>query len=177
MQDRYAGDVGDFGKYSLLHQVFNESNGVVRLGVNWYYVTRQENGNGDGNHIDYLSKTNKGWAQYRECFPLLYDKLKSIVSHGRKISEIENRGVLPDQTIFYSKPIPYFSATSSKRIKDREKWFEESLSRLSEADIIFLDPDNGIQLDTSSKGTPNAVKYAFTDEIERYFKLGKSLII
>lgn len=177
MQDKYAGDVGDFGKYGLLHQVYNESNGSIRLGVNWYYATLQENGNGDGNHIDYLNKTNKGGPQYRKCFPILYDKLKSIVSHSRKISEIENGGVLPKQTIFYSKPIPYSEANSSKRIKDREQWFKESLSRLSEADIFFLDPDNGIQLDMSRKGNPNAVKYAFTDEIEKYYKLGKSLII
>ena len=177
MQDRYAGDVGDFGKYGLLNQIYDEFNGNIRLGVNWYYATRQENGNGDGNHIDYLSTKNIGWVSYRECFPKLYDKLKGIVTHNRKISEIENKGVLPDKTIFYSSPIPYSATTSSNRTKDREDWFSASISHLSEADIIFLDPDNGIQLDISKKGHPNAVKYAFTDEIERYYRLGKSLII
>ena len=42
MQDRYAGDVGDFMKFGLLRAV---SGGVLplRLGVNWYLTGDESN--------------------------------------------------------------------------------------------------------------------------------------
>ncbi len=33
MQDRYAGDIGDFGKFVLLRAIANQN---LPLGVNWY---------------------------------------------------------------------------------------------------------------------------------------------
>ena len=59
MQDKYTGDVGDFGKYGLLKTIVAESKGNIRLGVNWYYVTREEVSNGDGNRVSYLGKESK----------------------------------------------------------------------------------------------------------------------
>ncbi len=177
MQDKYSGDIGDFGKYGLLKTIVTESKGTIRLGVNWYYVTREEGRNGDGNRISYLNKGNKAWENYKACFPGLYDDLKIIVSEGRRISQIEERKVLPEETIFYSKPIPHAATKATKRLNDRETWIQESLLHLKKADIVFLDPDNGIQLDVSKKAKPNADKYIFTDEIKAYYDLGKSLII
>lgn len=177
MQDRYTGDVGDYGKYGLLRKIYEESRGKIRLGINWFYVTREENDNVDGNHIGYLTKENKDQDRYRACFPDLYDKLGSIIHNHRAVSEIEKNQVLPKSTIFFSKPMPYNSTTASDRMKERELWLDESLSELEKADILFLDPDNGIQVDTSKKSYPNSIKYVYPDEIERYYRLGKSIII
>lgn len=38
MQDRYVGDVGDFGKIGMLRQL--EEAGL-RIGVNWYLTIRR----------------------------------------------------------------------------------------------------------------------------------------
>ena len=35
MQDRYAGDIGDFGKIALLQQIREKG---LTIGVNWYKV-------------------------------------------------------------------------------------------------------------------------------------------
>lgn len=59
----------------------------------------------------------------------------------------------------------------------REKWFENSIRKLASADIIFIDPDNGIPTDKVNKTQKKAAKYVFKDEIERYYNLGKSIII
>jgi len=178
MQDKYAADIGDFGKYCLLDELFKQAGSSIMLGVNWFYATHEENANGDGNHISYLSDGRRDYARFRSCYPKLYDKLKSIVWHNkRSIAEIEANNVLPKGTIFYSKPIPYSGTTAAKRIALRRAWFEESLTYLSDVDIIFLDPDNGIQIDPSKKRHPNALKYVFTDEIQTYYRSGKSLII
>jgi hypothetical protein len=107
MQDKYVGDVGDFGKYGLLNEIYNQSNGNIKLGVNWYKVSKEEDNN-DGKHIDYLEDNFKAKASYIQCFPKLYDKMKGIVlNNNRTLSEIESNQILPENTIFYSKTIPY----------------------------------------------------------------------
>ena len=50
MQDRYAGDVGDFGKFALLRALC----GGRSLGVCWYRTDAAEEKNNDGRHLDYL---------------------------------------------------------------------------------------------------------------------------
>ena len=50
MQNRYTGDIGDFGKLGLL-RVLQESG--LTIGVNWYLVP-DENHNSDGRHVQYF---------------------------------------------------------------------------------------------------------------------------
>ena len=58
MQNRYVGDVGDFGKFGMLRCMENSG---LSIGVNWYLV-EDENHNNDGKHIGYV-KDDK----YRGC--------------------------------------------------------------------------------------------------------------
>lgn len=52
MQDRYAGDVGDFGKLGLLRKIAGSG---LTIGVNWYHTFKpEEHDRGDGKHIGYL---------------------------------------------------------------------------------------------------------------------------
>lgn len=171
MKDKYTGDVGDFGKYVMLNELCKQSNFSIRLGVNWYYTTNHEK-NRDGGHIEYLNHTDKNSKEFRNCFPYLYDNLQTIVKNGRNINQIEKSRILPDNTIFYSNPLPL-----EKIRENRELWFKKSLEMLKDADIIFLDPDTGIQLDSKKNKQINSIKYAFTDEIKEYYEKGKSLIV
>lgn len=94
------GDVGDFGKYGLLNEIYNHSNGNIKLGVNWYKVSKEEDNN-DGKHIDYLEDNFKAKASYIRCFPELYDQLKGIVqNNNRTLSEIE-RSKICLKTLFF----------------------------------------------------------------------------
>src|ERR1035441_1110889 len=62
MQDRYAGDVGDFGKLGLLRHLCGRASPhthpTLAPGVIWYRVA-DETHNGDGRHISYLKKSAK----------------------------------------------------------------------------------------------------------------------
>lgn len=57
MQDRYAGDIGDFGKFALLKELERQE---LTVGVNWYKtepLDSEKNSDGsfkrdDGKHID-----------------------------------------------------------------------------------------------------------------------------
>lgn len=49
MKNQYVGDIGDYGKYSLLRDFINAG---VKIGVNWY-LTENDDTN-DGKFTDYL---------------------------------------------------------------------------------------------------------------------------
>lgn len=178
MRDNYVADIGDFGKYILLDELIGQSNRIAKLGINWYYTDHMESPNGDGGHIAYLDASITDNSRYRSCSPELYDKLAMIIREGKRtVAEIESGNVLPRGTIFYSAPIPYSGNDPSDRIRLRRIWFQQSLNILEDADILFLDPDNGISLDDSIKGKPLGMKYVFLDEIKKYYGCGKSLIV
>jgi hypothetical protein len=99
MQDRYVGDIGDFGKYGLL-RILSGLNGdpMLKLGV-------------DGMHVDYLRRND---PSFRDCDPLLYDKLRTLlfdnlglIEANRNTNAIENARLLPESTIFYNQPLAY----------------------------------------------------------------------
>ena len=75
MQDRYAGDIGDFGKFGLLRAICREG---FRVGINWYYAEpmARESMNRDG-EID-IPET------YSVCDPGLYEAL-CRVRHSERI--------------------------------------------------------------------------------------------
>ena len=54
MQDRYAGDVGDFGKFGLLRTLCELNAPQLKLGIVWYLVP-EESHNEDGKHTKYLN--------------------------------------------------------------------------------------------------------------------------
>jgi hypothetical protein len=69
VQDRYAGDLGDFLKFGLLRWLAPPGRSASpRLGVVWYR-TANETHNADGKHIDYLDPVHRSSAYFRELDP------------------------------------------------------------------------------------------------------------
>ncbi len=66
MQDRYAGDLGDFLKLGLLRWLVAPSFGAApeRLGVVWY-LAPDESHNADGKHVAYLDPQTSAGQQLR----------------------------------------------------------------------------------------------------------------
>ena len=79
MQDRYAGDIGDFMKFGLLRALADESG--LRLGVNWY-LTGDESHNADGKHVTYLDPANSFHASLKRRDPDLMARLAGVVAAG-----------------------------------------------------------------------------------------------
>jgi len=172
MQDKYVGDIGDFGKYILLNEICKE----FKLGINWFYVNDEKGRQDKEYRYLYLKEQYKNSKDFRVCCPDLYDKFRSwriADNKNRNIAKIEEGQILPIATVFYRNPIP-------RKVDERENWFKVSKEgfKRENVNIIFLDPDNGIQPHPQkNKEDKDAAKYIFYDEIERYYKLGKSLII
>ena len=164
MQDRYAGDVGDFGKIGLLKclqaQGFN-------IGVNWYRVpTLKAEKNKDG-----LFKQDDGKylvpASIAECDLPLAKKLTEIATGNRSVEAIQKADLIPN-AVYYSDYLT---------VEDRARWHEKAKETLSGADLVFMDPDNGLLVDSVGKNSARSIKYAFYEEVKDYFDSGKSVLV
>ena len=161
MQNRYAGDVGDFGKLGLLRQIKKSELGI---GVNWY-LAPDEKHNADGKHIGYITD-----PRYNSCDDALRISLKTIVNSGRSISALEAMNLIPNAVYYHEvlySPSPTFS---------RRDWHIKALEGLKSADVVFLDPDNGLLVKSVSLGSKKSNKYVIPNEIADYFSAGKSVI-
>ncbi len=165
MQDRYAGDVGDFGKLGLLRQIASAG---FKIGINWYHTYKpEEHINADGKHIGFFN--NKSfWG----CDDELLHKLKGIASSAvRNIAALEDARLIP-----YAQ---YYSAIlrpGSDQFFSRKNWHKESLETLAGTDIIFCDPDNGLLVKSVSLSSAKSDKYLTPDELIAHYLSGRSVI-
>ncbi|MBI1803167.1 MAG: hypothetical protein HY033_12095 [Ignavibacteriae bacterium] len=177
MQDKYAGDVGDFGKFVLLRQLSQISSRQVRLAINWYRTDKVEQGSGDGRYTSYLDPSYSKSTKFSECDTTLFGILKRVVNNSRSIHALEQSGILPSRTTFFSKPLPFQAVHPSQRAVDRESWFRQSLSVFQTVDVGFLDPDNGIQTPKVKSTQTRSIKYALLNEIQTYLQACQLLIV
>ncbi len=161
MKNQYIADIGDYGKYALL-RVF--ANNGIKIGVNWY-LTKNDRSS-DGCIRSYLVNDRNGISVLD---PGLYYELQQIdAKNGEKsIDDIKEKNIIP-KAIYYPDLIDLEGSPYERKLK-REKWFLKSLKPLDNADLIFMDPDNGM-LPNGGVCKRNAEKYVLPDEIERYFK-------
>jgi hypothetical protein len=187
MQDRYTGDVGDFGKYGLLRALCRpDIRPQLKLGVVWYLVPSEIH-NEDGKHINYLQALTKASTRrLRTCDPTLYEGLRKllindrneIVTKNRRVAAIETSDLLPQGTVFYNVPLSYSRQMStSDRLGVRGSWMERALELTALADLIFLDPDNGIECKSVERTDLTGPKYVYWDEIGFFVDRGQSVVI
>ena len=101
MQDRYVGDVGDFGKYGLLRSLCrgDEHGAALRLGVLWYGFDGDDSAaTNDGRHTDYLFVPSRHERLLRQCDPDLSEKMLHLVNNDRLVAAVEANHVLPADT-------------------------------------------------------------------------------
>ena len=175
MQDNYVGDIGDYGKYGLLRNVTAAG---LRLAVNWYRVVlppsnEQDDGEctsrkkkpkqDDGKYTSYLDQPEK----YRRYDPELFDCLAGIV-HGqkRRLEEIEDSGVLS---------AAFFSGTLN--LATRSAWHQAALLATAGADVVFLDPDNGLETARMHQRRSAKEKHTAWQEVKDYYDRGQSVIL
>lgn len=139
MQDRYAGDVGDFVKLGLLRAL---SPGR-RLGVAWYRFP-DENHNKDGRHILYLEQPDRYAPLDRD----LFEHLRNVTKDARSIASL-----LPmlGEATSSDESLNVAAVPARLRRAWRRAWFLRVLDDLSGCDLVFADPDNGIVDDSDRR--------------------------
>lgn len=165
MQDRYTGDLGDFSKLGILRALQTAG---LSIGVNWY-LTPDENHNGDGRHVKYLSQ-----EEYKACDESLWLELKSIVeSNHRKAHYLENENIL--RASFFSERLDFTGKTKAERESIRKAWHKKACIALAGNDIVCVDPDNGLIV-PSAVGRTKENKYVLYDELADYYVQQSSVI-
>lgn len=162
MQDRYAGDIGDYGKFGLLKALQAEG---FRLGINWYKATpptEREKENEDGKH--------RIAERYDACDPALAETLRAIsTSPERSVKALEQAALLDAaRTVYYDKMV---------EVAGRAQWHEDALQALADCDLVFLDPDNGLLVKSVGRRSAKSVKYVFDEELNDYLARGQSVVL
>ena len=172
MQDRYAADIGDFGKFQLLRYLFNGSN--YHLCQLWYKFPNESH-NSDGLHINYFDKV-KGFD------PLLEQKFYDISLNDRTIQALEDANLLDC--------VSYFQKEVGNTLEERKLFINEALEFAKQGDFILADPDNGLATALNKatqeirvlgfeefKRPSKPGKYIYLDEIQALHQLNHSLIL
>lgn len=82
-------------------------------------------------------------------------------------------------TGYYDYFVP--DITDVNKIRDlgtlRNKWFSRFLTKYENFDLIFFDPDNGIEVKSSKFGTKGSYKYLYLHEIDEIWKRKQNILI
>lgn len=165
MQDKYAGDIGDYGKIALLRELYSQG---LSIAVNWYLVEppeREQKTNGSVKQEDgkYLIP-----EKFKVCDMALADILTRIAkSNDRSVSAIEQANLIP-KAVYFNKPL---------LVKDRNVWHKRALKTLNDAELVFVDPDNGMLAKSVGKRSARSIKYTFYEEVCDYINRGQSVLI
>lgn len=172
MQDIYAFDVGDFGKFGLLGHLMAGAPSL-NLGVFWY-ATNLGTASADGKHLSYLgddeSQLTPRVRLFSDCDAEMFSAFRRAVSGSRSIASLERLGLLPrDRTGFWSTPVG--------AAEDREKWFAEGGDAVRNCDVVFCDPDNGIAKPESRLETTKSQRHVLLNELKALSDVGHGLVV
>lgn len=163
MKDQYFGDINDFLKYGLIRGL----TASTRLQVAVCWMLTPCGAKNDGNKTRYLDDPDR-WARHD---PDLFHALREavLVRHDRSVGAAAAQGVLPTAR-FFSGIIP-----DDQRL--REALFADFRLTSATADIVFFDPDNGMQVRSVPPGHRESSKYLRWCEVAAAFGDGHSLLI
>jgi hypothetical protein len=162
MKDQYFGDVNDYRKYGLLRTVAAAG---LSIGVCWL-LTGVDNGN-DGELRRYLEKPSR-WRKYD---PDLYDRLQRVRQPDvqRGVRYCGEWGLVPGAL--------YFDELLSDDSRQRDDYFRRALGTLGGCDVIFFDPDVGIEVPSTARGKRGSSQYIYWAELREAYRRGHSLLV
>jgi len=159
MKNQYVADINDYRKYGLLRILAGECS----LGVWW--MRTLDDGGGDGQKLAYLADP----ARWRHHDPALFDGLARIIAGGgRGVARVESSGLVPAR---------FFAEITPDDRAERVEHFARAAGALAGADLVFVDPDNGLEVGSVSYGGRRSGKYLFWHEAAALSARGQSLLI
>ncbi len=163
MKNQYFGDINDFKKYGLLRIL--GGNGEIETAVCW--VLTEDDSGSDGRRIGYLEQPEI-WQKYD---PILYEHLReNVLNKGIRDVDVIERGNILNNCRFYSEII-------SDDSRMRDQYFDKFFEFAEGADLVFFDPDNGLEVKSVPRGKKKSSKYIYWSEIEASYKSGHSILL
>ncbi len=176
VRHNFVNDIGDYAKYALLRALCASGQPTTRLGVIWYLTEHVERNN-DGRKRSHL--LTAGWD---DLDPDLLTGMRRIENSLQKqdqlnLSLIEASGILPPGTAYFSEPIPRVLGTARQRVSERAAWFERARKAVADCDLVFLDPDNGLEVRSVPITSPLSSKYSTAAEIAALLDGGAGIVL
>lgn len=183
MQNKYACDVADFGKHGLLRFLsgLTDPNALqpdLSLAVAWYFhldrCDRQ-----DGNITGFLQDTPRNRRSYGDCDTELWNTLRALVEGGRRCVHCAEAAGLPIPGTLYHRELLHFPKYTLRPTREnlRTLWFTDALCATEGADLVCVDPDNGVDFEGQERYRKKGPKFAYEDELMAFFDRGQSLVI
>lgn len=163
MKNQYVGDVNDFCKYGLLRALTER--GLRSMTVAW--MLTPDDASADGRKLAYLKRPDR-W-RWRD--PDLFDALSSLVADGqaRSVTTIEASGVLGGAR-FAGEPVP-------RSTQYRGAYFDRVLQTAAGCELLFFDPDNGLEVASRPPGRQGSDKYLLWAELGEAYTAGHSVLV
>ncbi len=163
MKNQYFGDISDYRKYSLIKVLSGYGNLTTMI----CWMLTPNDSREDGHRINYLREPRL-WEQFNpHLFKLLQEEV--ILKNKREVSVLEKSNFLTN--------CRYFSDLVPEEANLREKYMDELLSLAKDTTLLFLDPDNGMEIKSVPYGRLRSTKYLYFSEVRKLFNAGKSLLI
>lgn len=162
MKNQYFGDVNDFCKYGFLRALAGAG-----LSIGVCCLLTGDDGGGDGNRLNYLDKPSR-WRNYDAE---LYDSLRRLRQPGasRSVTYADKWGLVPGAT--------YFNEALKGDNNQRTAYFNAAFRALRGCDVLFFDPDNGIEVQSTNRGKRGSAKYVYWSELSEAYGNGHSLLV
>ncbi len=162
MKNQYFGDLSDYRKYGLLRCLAATG---LKIGVCW--LLTPDEGKGDGELRAYLTKP-EAWRHYD---PMLYDGLQRVMNPEvpRTVKHAAEWGLVPGAR-YFTDPLPDDE-------KARDAYFAKAYAALEDKDLIFLDPDVGLEVPSIRRGARGSAGYLYRCELAEAFGRGHSVLL
>ena len=162
MKVQYFGDVNDYRKFTLLRAL---AIGEFRIGVCWMLTEADSTGYGDKRSY---SRQPDRWRGYD---PALFDALAVVPSAptNEDLQRVENEALIPD-AIFFNEFTP-------DALAGRGAYHRACMTAFRACELTFFDPDNGLEVKSTTKGRKRSNKYAYLDEISDHYDAGRSILL
>lgn len=136
------------------------------LSVAVIWMMTPDDGSKDGRKLEYLDQEGRRFHD-----PELYDWLRAWKRAGamRDVRLIEESGLLPNCR-FFGEVVP-------ERVDARAQWFGRAREFARGADLVFVDPDNGLPVKSVRRGSKSWPKFVAIEELQALYEDGHSLLI
>ena len=163
MKDQYFGDIYDYFKYSLLRLLTRQ--GQLRTAVCWMLTPNDRRA--DGHRTQYLRESME-WSAFD---PVVYRFLREhvIERNTRKIKALETSTILPS--------CRFYSEILGDEYSQRQEYLKEFLDFAWDANLVFFDPDTGMEVKSVPIGRKHSSKYLYWSEVSSSFSAGHSLFV
>ena len=168
MKNQYVGDIGDYGKYSLLRYIALHG---IQIGINCYLT--DNDGSTDGKFTKYVEKDSEGNYD-QDVFAVMRSIVIQNERSQRTVQMIQDANLI-SEVLYFDEKVNSDKVIPMERAWDRRVWFERSTSVLKDADLIFADPDNGINYRKTARNK-GCEKYVLPEEIALYYYDGKDVV-